>query len=305
MKLKTLLFGAGQGSLTFMKNTSNEREFVGFLDNDASKVGKTFNGISIYSPNELSTLHYDEVVITTQWALEVQRQLIEEICADQHKVIVPQKNQLKNATPFTNIKSLELGRDIISKINALAIERNIPLVVDFGTLLGLVRDQDIIPWDDDIDFSAPIEYAEDVEKLLIDFKNKNSKKLDWIIQRVTDKQNNVAGLLLKFIDPKSESIEFTTSLCFRKNVDGNAIHLPSLGMWYAPVKYFDSIEVITWRENLIQVPFSYLDYLTFQYGEWQTPKKDFQLSDYANLRTVEFVDIQQAGLKAKTISMSV
>lgn len=302
MRIKTLLFGAGQGSLTYIKNTADKREFVGYLDNDLNKVGKTFQGIMVYSINDLLDLVFDEIVITTQWALEVQKQLIEELGIDQQKIVLPQKKQLKNITPFANLNSLELGRHIIKQLNALAIEGNIPLVIDFGTLLGLVRDQDIIPWDDDIDFSAPVEYAQKVEKLVVDFKKNNAEKIEWKIERVVDKDSNIAGLLLKFHDPSQTRTEFVTSLSFRKNIDGKAIHLPSLGMWYSPIKHFRSLELIRWQGELIQVPFLYLDYLSFQYGNWQVPKKDIQLSDYANLNSVEFADIQRAGFSAQAIS---
>ena len=45
MKLKTLLFGAGPGALIFMKNTQDEREFIGFVDNDAAKHGEQLQGL--------------------------------------------------------------------------------------------------------------------------------------------------------------------------------------------------------------------------------------------------------------------
>jgi hypothetical protein len=301
VKIRTLLFGAGEGARRFMLNTASEREFIGFLDNDQRKVGRRFEGLEVHAPGTLHELDFDEIVITTQWALEVQEQLLEELRIDPRRVVLPQKKQLKNITPFANPGSLELGREIITGICSLARSMNIPLVVDFGTLLGLTRDGDIIPWDDDIDFSVPLAHAAAAQRLFQTFIEENSASVDWRIEELVDKQNRVAGLLLKFSDPQGELIEFTTSLCFRLNQNGNSLHMPSLGMWYAPERHFETFELIRWNDIEIQVPWAHRDYLGFQYGDWQTPKKDIQLSDYANLRQVDFADIQEAGFRTRTI----
>ena len=49
------------------------------------------------------------------------------------------------------------------------------------------------------------------------------------------------------------------------------------------------------------MPIEHEAYLTFQYGDWHTPKKDIQLSDYANLQKVDFADVQRASFTATEI----
>ena len=203
--------------------------------------------------------------------------------------------------PFSNTSSLRLGRSIINKLSELALVRNVPLVIDFGTLLGLTRDGDIIPWDDDIDFSVPIEFGAQTEALLAEFVKSSHENVEWRIAKVTDKKQQIVGYWLKFSDPSDKMIEFTTSLCLRQNKNGNSEHMPSLGMWYAPELHFKHVDTIDWQGCVIQVPCQHLEYLTFQYGDWQTPKKDIQLSDYAHLQKVEFNDIQNAGFRAQTL----
>lgn len=302
MKLKTLLFGAGQGALQYMINKADEQTFIGFLDNDRNKHGSVFEGLPIYSPDQLSELEYDQIVVSTQWALEVQNQLLNELNVPASKVILPNKNQLKKITPFINNNSLLLGRHIIASLNRLAMNQKLPLVADFGTLLGLVRDGDIIHWDDDIDFSIPLEFADSIENLLLAFSRSDTSKVTWRVERVAGDRNNIVGLLLKFDDPESLHSEFTTSICYRENREGKSVHMPSLGMWYSPEKHFKKIGSLGWNGETIQVPNEYEEYLTFQYGNWKVPKKDIQLSDYANLQKVDFADVQKAKFSAKIIS---
>ena len=56
-----------------------------------------------------------------------------------------------------------------------------------------------------------------------------------------------------------------------------------------------------WQGKQIQVPHQHREYLSYQYGDWITPKKDIQLSDYDNLQQVEFADIQAAGFTAQEL----
>ncbi|GAA0366829.1 hypothetical protein GCM10009092_33970 [Bowmanella denitrificans] len=301
MKIQTLLFGAGQGAGVFIDNTASEREFVGFLDNDQRKFGKQFYGIRVYAPADVKSLQFDEIVITTQWAIDVKNQLLNELDIPDKKIILPHKNLLKKPTPFVQKETLGLARLIVLELSSLAQKLDVPMVVDFGTLLGLVRDDDIIPWDDDVDFSVPLSFKNEAEELLLNFLSLELGGVNWRVERIIDKNENVSGLLLKFSCPSQYLNEFTTSICFREVRNGQALHLPSLGMWYAPEKHFKDIDKIFWREQIIQVPLDYEDYLTFQYGDWKTPKKDMQLTDYANLNTVSFQEVELASLQSVII----
>ncbi|MEP2654086.1 MAG: LicD family protein [Paraglaciecola sp.] len=301
MKTKTLLFGAGPGAGYFIDNTHHERDFVGMLDNDLNKVGTVIFDLPVYSPKSLNDLEYDEIVITTQWAMAVKAQLTEEFNVPDDKIILPAKNQLKTELPFYCEQSLLLGRKIIKGLSQLAVEENVPLVVDFGTLLGLVRDKDIIRWDDDIDFAAPQDHAQRIETLVFGFVA-NNPDIDWRMEKVTDGNNLMTSILLKFTSESEDLLVFTTSISFRKEQSGRSIHLPSMGMWYAPQHHFSDFSVIEWQGNIIQVPADYLAYLTFQYGDWATPKKDIKLTDYAHLQEISFSDIKAEKRRLQTIN---
>ena len=93
--LKVLLFGAGAGSTIFMANNRNSMEFLGYIDNDPQKQGKVINGLQVLSPEDIKYYQYDQIIITTHWAIEVQNQLHNDLKIPAEKVVLPAKNQLK------------------------------------------------------------------------------------------------------------------------------------------------------------------------------------------------------------------
>ncbi|EHE03878.1 lipopolysaccharide cholinephosphotransferase licD [Streptococcus pneumoniae 5185-06] len=52
-------------------------------------------------------------------------------------------------------KQIEL--EILDYIDTLCKKHNINYIINYGTLIGAVRHEGFIPWDDDIDLSMPRE----------------------------------------------------------------------------------------------------------------------------------------------------
>lgn len=300
--MKTLLFGAGAGARKFIVNESNNRHFLAIIDNNTEKHGGIFENLPIISPTQIDHFYYDEIVITTQWAHEVQQQLIHELNIDPAKIVIPVKSMLKTPSPFLHLPTRELGRNIIKVLSSSAIAHNIPLLLDFGTLLGIIRDNDIIAWDDDIDFAIPIELSSsDIGIWLLATLKSSGLSIEWHIEKLFDQDNRLISLLIKFnplsIKTQDEYVPFTTSISFREIQGEHSIHLPSLGLWYSPSVHFQTIQTHLWNGFPLQIPFQHEAYLSFVYGDWKIPKKDMKLTDYNHLGEVTYSHVESANLK--------
>ncbi len=62
--------------------------------------------------------------------------------------------KIKPATGRMRLRQ-EISVQILRIVDAVATRNGIPYWLDFGTLLGAIRHQGFVPWDDDIDISMP------------------------------------------------------------------------------------------------------------------------------------------------------
>lgn len=292
-----LLFGSGNGAKEYILKNKNENiNILAMLDNDKKKHNTYVEGIKVYPPNDIEKFNFDEIVIVSQWAKDIYEQLVEELKINTYKIIIPAKKEIKEANkPFEDKETKELAINIIKEFSKLAIADNIILYLDFGTLLGVVRDGDVIEWDDDIDFSI----SNISKTYFTNWLEQNIKKINLPVRIIIE--DTIVGYNITFRDKIGKYKFFQTSISFRENKGDNSIHLPSKGMWYAPKEHFEKYEIIDLKGQKVFVPYNYENYLTFLYGDWKIPKKNITMADYANLGKVDYEKFVDLGTGYKEI----
>lgn len=169
-----------------------------------------------------------------------------------------------------------IDRDILFKnlceIHEVFNKYGIVHWLSHGSLLGAIRENDFIAWDDDCDCSMY-------------FSQRNSKELEMAIRELENK-----GFYVPPSDPnkpvsltnapyydvvfiREEKVEFW---CFEEIGDEYVYDIKRSGRALAhPRHFYDKLEEINFRGVLLKVPSNPILYLEMMYGkEWRTPDKN-------------------------------
>lgn len=303
--MKIILFGAGNAGELYMKNTENElNQIAAISDNDEKKWGKNFNGYPIISPSNLKQTEFDQIVITSIWADAIYQQLTEQIGIPADKIKIAPKSLIKeHQKPFLDSKTIALARELLVAINEYFIDSGITLYIDFGTLLGLKRDADLIAWDDDIDLSVNEDEFDLAVEHMKNFDKFAPKKpgLAWKVSVVT-RANISTSIKIELFQSVKVIKEFKAGISKRVQKDDNSVMVGLGGMLYAPFRHFIGCDHLEAFGTVFNTPKDPDRYLEFVYGDWKTPLKDMSFSDYNNRNTTLDINDDSRNFTATELS---
>ena len=181
-------------------------------------------------------------------------------------------------TPFKE-KGYEVAHQLLSDVCTLLDQHDISYHLEGGTLLGIVRDKKLIPWDHDLDISI---LASDADRILQVLKHLPRR---WrISKRFHDNDSHLWNRnQLRLIKIKSRRLYFLPGNdcldIFIKFFDDDfAYWKVDRHIMRASKKYYSGNETVEFMGKALSVPLDYQGYLTEKYGDWQTPEPDWHFS---------------------------
>jgi len=186
-----------------------------------------------------------------------------------------------------NAKALKMMAEV-----ADVLERfNISYMLDCGTLLGVVREQRILPWDNDMDFCAPIGDLPKLRRAALALWMKGYRvrfaraTQDWgpirkgdprILRVRNRKQIFSRGPLLLdiFIRYPHDSGQHITMLG-----EGEDVQIQAYDQ-----RFLVDRSALELEGRSYPVPKDYDGYLTHRYGDWRTPVENWDFRNDDNSR---------------------
>ncbi len=207
----------------------------------------------------------------------------------------------KDKRKFKHQKNVDSSLKILQATIETLDKHNIAYYLDYGTLIGAVRDKGFIPWDDDMDISLVHEsdyknipaVLKDIKKL--GFRTYLRSFEDSIEKAETNGNETVDIKDITFTEKESYRVAkirnnkfwifgrggSTLDIFFKYEKDNKIT-------WMAQRK-LHSIEKSKLSDELIEIDFYHLkckipknydEYLTSMYGDWKTPKEDWQYYEH-------------------------
>ena len=202
----------------------------------------------------------DECLISNDLIKKVNRKTV--IQSD-----VLKKIKLQNKNYHQKMKDMLLNTiDILN-------DNNIKYWIEAGTLLGIIRDGDLIPWDYDADIGINAESINDIMKLKMKFFpryliKKKFIETGWL-------PGNVRVIKVKTTWEKIKQLNFHLDLFCLYRVENNYRWSDSNALKHVNRKFYDKLDIIDWEGRKIYIPSNVEEYLTLRYGDWKSPKKNY------------------------------
>ncbi|MDU0355713.1 LicD family protein [Paraglaciecola aquimarina] len=281
---KVVIFGASLSGRSALSAISEHYDVLAFVDNDSKKYGANIEGIPIVSPTDIAALAPDKILIASEFFEQIEKQLHQLV--PQIKVEVLPARQIKPIQLENSHRQGQTAVELLLTLSKNLTSLEVPHYIDAGTLLGVYRDNALIPWDDDLDFSIDANYLDHsiavIEQQLPQLFALTG--VTWTLHKYVNQQAYGAvpiGAIraLKLL-PNDDAGAFPGIDFFVKYIQGDYMDycLASRG-FRMPAKHFSAIQSHPFAGGVVNLPSHVEAYLERHYGEWQVPQKDWSLSD--------------------------
>lgn len=177
-----------------------------------------------------------------------------------------------------NDKYVKKAHKVLERTTKLLEKYKIPYWLESGTLLGIIRENRLLPWDNDIDISIRNENLDRLLKILPKFfwrglmtRVKYHKTDDppftkgevRIIKVYASKLLFFRGLIVLDIFVQKRLNDLNYSIITVRRHTKRAI----------PSRFTDELTTVRFNEKDYSIPKLTDEYLTYCYGDWHTPVK--------------------------------
>lgn len=288
---RAIIFGAGDAGKCAYQYLQKEFHILGFCDNSSQKQGQRLHDLPVFSPSELSGMPLDRILIASEYFEQIAKQISAQLPNVDIEVLP--SRMTRPLQLGSSERTISMAVEILHFIAALFNEHQTRYYVDAGTLLGIYRDQALIPWDDDLDFALDASHLEQARALLEQSLEMLTAKTQcrWALHQYTCdrdfgavRRGSVRVLKLVPSDTRFPVVDF-----FVKYIDGEWMDycLASRGI-RMPSEHFFHPEIHRFANKSLMIPAKVEEYLERHYGDWRTPKRDWSLADLKN--TTVFTD---------------
>ena len=190
--------------------------------------------------------------------------------------------------PTLTGNNLKKANDMLFNVASLLDENNIVYHLEGGTLLGIVRDNALLPWDHDIDISIPSAEVDKFLKLKKQLSKSYKLKFRYFEEdNIFFKKHDLRIIKVKYYF--SSFLKGILPMFFRKHdivldifvkySDEDSTYWEAAGKnMKVSSKYYESFETVDFNGYSYKVPNHYKEYLTQKYGDWNQVVKEWDCS---------------------------
>jgi lipopolysaccharide cholinephosphotransferase len=178
-------------------------------------------------------------------------------------------------------KNKKSAENLLSEVTTLLEKNSIDYCLEGGTLLGIYRENRLLPWDSDVDISILSNQLKNTDLII---KELNDKKYRVRIRKFEDDDFIFKKNKIRLIKVRKQYffglIKGTVCLeIFVKYIHENNVYWKVADKtMVAPKTFYDESKKIDFLDKKYFIPLKTDEYLTHKYGNWKTPVKNWNAS---------------------------
>jgi lipopolysaccharide cholinephosphotransferase len=186
---------------------------------------------------------------------------------------------------FQKVKTREKALAFLFEIVDTLDHHGITYALEGGTLLGIVRDNQLLPWDHDIDLSVNGPHTPQLLGLKWHFLRMGYKCSFRKSQENTGpfKKNDLTIVkikpfwpyLFKAVAPWWKSDLIVCDIFIKQPLDGHYYWQAMNKTMRVPEEHYNTTDTIPFMNRFLKLPGNHRQYLTEKYGNWLVPIKDW------------------------------
>jgi phosphorylcholine metabolism protein LicD len=287
-----IIFGAGEFGKNIYNIYKNEYNILYFCDNNQNLQNQSIFNIKIISPDKLKLIKYDKIIIASTYVEEIYNQLTKSYSINKNKIKKLYVNE--SNIQFYNHTKKQNTEIFMKYISNILKKNNINYYLDHGTLLGIVRDNNLIPWDKDVDFAILSENENKVLKILeselFAYKHPNCKTNNWKYKVIKDKMNideKITNIIIEiqiYNDSKFISDFVALDIMIRYKYNNKLYWKVAQKELSVDYDLCFPLSTINFNNYKFNIPGNVNKYLEILFGNWKKVDKQWSYEKYNNLK---------------------
>jgi len=150
-----------------------------------------------------------------------------------------------------------------------------------GTLLGLRREGRLLPWDDDLDISVHASETDKLDKLRILLKKNGFRMRTRVFDHDSEYFRKGDLRMIKIRNKRFLGLvkgKVCLDVFIKYTRDGNTYWEIANKVKNVPANFYEAFKTIDFNGKAYTIPKLTDEYLSFRYGNWETPVKDWDTS---------------------------
>jgi len=185
-------------------------------------------------------------------------------------------------------KNLDIALKMLHEVTTQLERTSTPYWLEGGTLLGIIREDRLLPWDNDMDISM---YKTDQKVLMpimikLFFKGYRISTKRYRQDIGPFKKGELRMIKIRNFEPFFRKGKVMLDIFLKRKQENKyfwIVGVKSPVLKSSPAPFYDELDWVEFNKKKYMIPKDYEGYLTYRYKDWKTPVKtwNFKKDDNA------------------------